>query len=474
MNEMTPKIGLEIHAAITSTDTKLFSHGANNNIDMPNTQVDLLDIGMPGSLPVLNNHAVVNAVRACVALNMKINERFWFDRKNYFYPDLPLGYQITQFFRPIGLHGHLPVYIDGAIKKIRIKQLHMETDVGKSIHEKDYTLLDYNRCGSPLMEIVTEPDMANAEEVIFFLRMLKSTLKHINVCDGNMELGNLRVDVNISVGHGNQLGTRAEIKNLNSFKAIRKAIEFEKERHISLIKNNEKVHQETRLFNEKDGKTFFMRFKEDTSDYMYFKDPDLPEYLLDDDIIVEERQRINTLPEKIFESWKKRFGLKDGDIMTLVEDPSIIDFLNKAFEGASLEEQKQILKLMLGEIFARLKDDDFIAIKPSNLQLLARVIIEKSINAILVKEILDEMWDSDASPYDVIKEKGIDQTGDANAIMKEVEEVVKANPSETKRYLDGDTKLRGFFIGQVMKKLNNRANPKLINDALDEVMKKIS
>lgn len=468
MSEFKTTIGLEVHASITSAKAKLFSKGENNSDqDEPNSRVDLLDLGLPGALPVLNPEAVMHAVRTCISLNMKINEVFSFDRKIYFYPDLPLGYQITQFFEPIGVEGHLPIYIDEVKRNIRIKQLHMETDVGKSIHHESSTLLDFNRCGSPLMEIVTYPDMSEPDEVIMFVRMLRSTLKHIGVSDATMELGNFRVDVNVSVSNNEILGTRVEIKNLNSYRAIRKAIEAEKERQIQIINSGGKIAQETRSFDEKLGETVFMRNKEDVSDYMYFPEPDLPRFILDDGIVIDQQGYSNNLPYVFLEKLQKRFGVKDNAI-NLVEEPFVSSFVQRSLEGCSLDEQKQILKLILGEIFARLKEDDIIPISHTNFQKLAKFVLHEQPSATLIKAILDEMWETDSDPLEIVRSKGIEQIKDKSLIRSYIKDVFASSPDEVKRYLAGKKNLRAYFIGQVMKKTNSRVNAAMLNAILDE------
>lgn len=472
MSKFTVVIGLEVHTSITASKRKLFSKGANSNdLENPNQDLDLLDLGLPGTLPILNKEVVYHAIRTCLALNMKITRLFSFDRKSYFYPDLPLGYQITQFYHPIGVDGNLPVYIDKIKKNIRIRQLHMETDAGKSIHKDDCTLLDYNRCGSPLMEIVTQPDFSNADEVIFFIRMLRATLKQIGSSDANMELGNFRVDVSISISNTQELGTRAEIKNLNSFRAIRKAIEHEKERQEKILLNNGTVAQETRLFDEKTGKTFLMRSKEDASGYMYFPDPDLPKFLVDDAIISEQAERITDLPQKMFEWMTKTFGPNENFI-NMVEEPFIHSFVKRSLESCGEEVQKQVLKLIAGEIFARLKEDNSIPISPNNLQKLAKIILEKNLSSAIIKTILDYMWENDENPAEIIDAKGLEQVEDEGLIRKYVLEVLSNNPSEVQRYLEGKTNLRGFFLGQAMKK--NKIEPRMLNKILDEELGKLT
>ena len=434
----------------------------SEDFDGPNAHVDLVDAGMPGALPVLNNEVIMHAIRAAIALHLKINESFWFDRKSYFYPDLPLGYQITQFFRPIGVNGHLNLP-----KKVRIREMHLETDAGKSIHEGDKTLLDYNRSGCPLLEIVTEPDMRDVNELIAFIRMLRATLKQIKVCDGSMERGNFRVDVSISVAPGNELGTRVEIKNLSSDRAIKNAVEYEVERQINLIKSGEKVQQETRLFNEKDRKTVFMRKKENASDYMYVPDPDLPRFCVDPRLIEAERGRIIHLPENIFRDLRDNFGLKENEAMSLIENPYVTEFLQTAFHGKKQDLKVQMLKLIMGEIFARLGHDEEVPLDVQDFQKLALFVLQNKPNSMVIKEIINKLWNGDDIDKLISDNTQVEDSG---LIKNYVEQVIKENPAEVERYKKGEIKLKGFFVGEVIKKGGNKIPARIVNSLLDECL----
>ena len=462
-SSLSPKFGVEVHARVTSSRLKLMSRSENiDDPENPNLHVDLVDLGMPGALPVLNNETIVRAIRSAIALNMRINESFWFDRKCYFYPDLPLGYQITQFFRPIGINGHLTLHNN---KKVRIREMHLETDAGKSIHDGDKTLLDYNRAGCPLLEVVTEPDMRDVGELLFFVRMLRATLKHIGVCDGSMERGNFRVDVSISVGTGNELGTRVEIKNLSSDKAIRNAVEYEVERQIRLISQNEKISQETRLFDEKDRKTVFMRKKENPADYMYAPDPDLPRFCIDPLLLEGERGQIMSLPENFFRELRDNFGIKETEAMSIIENPHVSNFLQEAFRGKKQDLKIQMLKLVLGEIFARLGHDESIPISIRDFSQLATFVLQQKPNSMVLKEIINKLWDGeDLEP--LIRSNA--QIEDISIVRGYLQEAISENPSEVERYKAGDAKLRGFFIGEVMKKGNNKVSARVINSLIEE------
>jgi len=465
-------IGLEIHAAL-KTNQKLFSSSDNApGLDEPNTKISPLDLGMPGALPILDPQAVAYAVRTCLALGMQVRETFSFDRKAYVYPDLPLGYQITQFYEPIGINGSLAIYVGDTKKNIRIRQIHMETDAGKSLHQDNYTLLDFNRCGSPLLEIVTQPDFKDAEEVIYFIRILRSTLKHINVSDASMELGEFRVDVNISISNKEDvLGSRVEMKNLNSFRSIRKAIEAEYNRQSQILDSGGLVKQETRSFDEKSGETLFLRSKETSEDYLYFPEPDLPRFILHEDIILNQQSYTTEIPSNILDKINKRFGIKENFI-NLVEEPFISRFVQAALDGLSIDEQKQALKLIFGDIFARLKEDKFIPINHFNFRKLVKLVISEQLNATIIKAIMDEMWDTDQDPNEIIENKGLRQITNPDLIRRYAVDALKNNPNELSRYLDGKHNLRAFFIGQVMKVTQNRVNAGILNRILDEELKK--
>lgn len=464
-SSLQPKFGVEVHARITSTRLKLMSRSENvDDPESPNSHVDLVDLGMPGALPILNNETIMRGIRTAVALNMKINESFWFDRKCYFYPDLPLGYQITQFFRPIAVNGHLILHNN---KKVRIREMHLETDAGKSIHDGDKTLLDYNRAGCPLLEIVTEPDMRDVTELLFFIRMLRATLKHIGVCDGSMERGNFRVDVSISVGSGNELGTRVEIKNLSSDRAIRNATEYEVQRQIKMIAGGEHVSQETRLFDEKDRKTVFMRKKENASDYMYTHDPDLPRFCIDPVLLEGERAQLGLLPEYFFRELRDNFGLKETEAMSVVENNYASSFLQAAFQGKKQEVKIQMLKLMLGEMFARLGHDERVPISVRDFEKLTNFVLQQKPNSMVVKDIFNKLWEGD--DLEPLLKANV-QVEDTSVVKKYITEVMSENPSEVERYKGGDMKLKGFFIGEVMKKGGNKIPARIISSLLDQML----
>lgn len=463
--EIKTVIGCEIHAVL-DTELKLFSKARNKELE-PNKNVDLLDIGMPGALPVLNCNAVIKAVRAALALNMEINEEFSFDRKHYFYPDSPQGYQLTQLYKPIGVNGYL---ILREAKRIRIKQLHMETDAGKSMHVGDKTLIDYNRCGCPLVEIVTEPDLESAEEVIVFLQLLRSSLRYSEACKCHMELGGFRVDVNISIDTGEKQSKRVEIKNLNSEKAIRRAIEFEQERQLRLLENDSPVQQECRLFNG--SETVFMRFKETQRDYMYFPEPDLPAFKLEENVIQNQKQCLGeNLPEKLVQRFMKQFNLTYEDAFRLIEEKEIYLFISAALLRAQKNVQEIIIKLVKRCVFRKLNEGSKINISPEELRSVAESVEKYKLNALLTEQLFNEVWDDKVTANDFIKREGLDQMASFEEISKIVQEVLEAHEKELKRYLAGEDKLRGLFVGKVMKQFANKADPKLINETIDQKIK---
>lgn len=462
MTNINTKIGLEVHAVITAAKLKMFSHALNSDNDAsPNSSIDLVDIGLPGALPVLNPEAVFHAIRACLALNMTINEEFKFDRKLYYFQDLPLGYQITQFFKPIGINGHLA----SDSFNVKIRQLHMEIDASKIVRDdKDpgVILLDHNRSGCPLMEIVTEPDFKNADEVISFLKMLRSTLKYINVCDCKMECGHFRCDVNISINNGN----RVEVKNLNSDDAIRKAIAYEQKRQLAAEKNNNPVHCETRGFNGVE--TTFLRKKESADDYMYFNEPDLPTFHIDPVVIEQQRRSLYKLPIQLYEDWKK-FNLPKDGLEAILRDPNIIKLIQLAIDGQDIETSKIVFKIILGDIFAKMNedgDDSIMNVNAKHIQKLAQYIKKYNPNSMIIKQVFDKMWITDEDPIAIIQDLDLTQITDISAIEEIVDKILQQNSTEVDKYINGNNAMIGFFIGSMMKQTNNRVSGDLAKKVL--------
>jgi aspartyl-tRNA(Asn)/glutamyl-tRNA(Gln) amidotransferase subunit B len=464
-------IGLEVHAQISSK-SKLFSGAKTDFGAGPNENVSFIDSGMPGMLPVLNKECVRLAIKTGLALNLNINKYSVFDRKNYFYADLPLGYQISQFYHPIAINGYLNIIGDeGVEKKININRLHIEQDAGKSIHDQmeEHSLIDLNRCGVALMEIVTDPDISSPDEAAEYIKKLRAIVRYIGSCDGDMEKGSFRCDANISVRKpGGELGTRCEIKNLNSTKHIMKAIEFEAERQIAIIESGGTVNQETRLFDSDTGETRTMRSKENATDYRYFPDADLIPLNLDDEYIRSIKESLEELPHDKAIRYEKEFELTNYEIEVLVSDKNIASF----FEEAAINclDKKSLSSWIIGELFSYLNKSNIelenCKIKPNHLSSLVNMIKDGRISGKIAKSIFQEMFETGAEPDLIINQQGLLQINDDSAIEKYIDEVLENNQDKVNEYKSGKDKLFGFFVGQVMKISEGRANPGMINDAL--------
>ena len=459
-------IGIEIHAQVNSK-SKLFSSSSTNFGSAPNTQVSLVDAAMPGMLPVINKFCIEQAVKSGLGLNAKINNRSIFDRKNYFYQDLPQGYQISQFKDPIVGEGSVEIEIEGESKTIGIERLHLEQDAGKSLHDQDpnLTFVDLNRSGIALMEIVSKPDMSSPDEAIAYVRKVRSILRYLDTCDGNMEQGSLRADVNVSVRKNNEkLGTRCEIKNLNSFKHIGAAINFEVDRQIKIIESGELVKQETRLYEASSNKTRSMRSKEDAHDYRYFPDPDLLPLQLQTDWIEEIRNSLPELPDEKKSRFIKTYAISEYDAEVLTSDRKISEFFEKVATNRS---PKLSVSWVASELFAILNKLNIgIENSPVSSEQLGELIdeIEKgTVSNRAAKEVFEEMCNSEKSVKDIINEKGLVQISDISEIEIFIDKVLADNPENVEKYKNGKTKLLGFFIGEVMKATKGKANPALLN-----------
>ena len=462
-------IGIEIHAQVKS-NSKLFSSSSTDFGSGPNSQVSLVDAAMPGMLPVINKFCVEQAVRSGIGLNAKINNKSIFDRKNYFYQDLPQGYQISQFKDPIVGNGFIDIELDGQTKKIGIERLHLEQDAGKSLHDQDpnLTFVDLNRSGIALMEIVSKPDMSSADEAVEYVKKVRSVLRYLDTCDGNMEQGSLRADVNVSVNKpGNELGTRCEIKNLNSFKYIHAAIIYEAKRQIKLIESGESIKQETRLYNIDNGETRSMRSKEDAHDYRYFPDPDLLPLEIDDKWIEEIKSTIPELPDQKKNRFIKDYNLNEYDAGVIVSDKATSDYYEKVVKNRS---PKLVTTWVTSELFSVLNKKNLtINESPVSYDKLGELIdnIESGkVSNRLAKDIFEEMCETGRSPSDIISEKGLSQISDEGELEKLVNDVILANPENVEKYKNGKDKLFGFFVGEAMKLSKGKANPKLLNELL--------
>lgn len=479
-------IGLEIHAQITS-NAKLFSGAATAFGAEPNTQVSFVDAGFPGMLPIINRECVKQAVKTGLGLNAEINKFSVFDRKNYFYPDLPQGYQISQFAKPIVGKGILEVDLEGGkSKKIGITRLHLEQDAGKSIHDQrpNETFIDLNRSGVALMEIVTEPDICSAEEAQAFVKKLRSLLRYLGTCDGNMEQGSMRCDVNISVRRVGEtkFGTRAEIKNVNSIRFIGLAIEHEIQRQIGILEDGGIVDQETRLFDATTNSTRSMRSKEDAHDYRYFPDPDLPPLNLTDEEIEAIRKELPELPDIKKERYKTNFDLPHYDSAILSNEFETAQYFEQTLSASKLlktvglesSQSKKYIKLVanwiIGEVFASLNKENLsIAqskIAADHLAELVDLIADDTISGKIAKDVFQDMWNTGHTPSKIVEEKGLQQVSDDGAIIAHIDAILKNHPEQVAEYKSGKDKVFGFFVGKVMKETQGKANPSLVNDLL--------
>jgi len=466
-------IGLEIHAQIISK-SKLFSGASTNFGSEPNTQVSLVDAAMPGMLPVINKDCVKQAIKTGLGLNGQINKRSVFDRKNYFYPDLPQGYQISQFTQPIVGKGSIEIDLkDGSSKKIGITRLHLEQDAGKSVHdlEPNKTYIDLNRSGIALMEIVSEPDIRSAEEAQEYVKKLRSILRYIGTCDGNMEEGSLRCDVNISVRKkGEELGTRSEIKNVNSIKSIGQAVDYEFKRQIEIINSGGKIDQETRLFDEKKGETRSMRTKEEAHDYRYFPDPDLPPLEIKDDWINQIKKNLPELPDVKKEKLIKEHKISSYEAAILVSDKNNVEFFDKIINENKKRNPKNIANWIIGDLFSLLNKNNLeiknSPVKAEDLGELIDLIEDSTISGKIAKNVFEEMFKTKKKAKDIIEKKGLKQITNIDEIETIINKVLNNNKDKVEEYKSGKEKLFGYFVGQVMQETEGTANPGIVNEIL--------
>ena len=466
-------IGLEIHAQL-STNSKIFSGSSTAYGAEPNTQASLIDLGMPGVLPVLNQAAVHMAVKFGLAIDAHLAPRSVFARKNYFYPDLPKGYQISQYELPIVGVGHLDIELeDGSIKRIGITRAHLEEDAGKSLHEdfQGQTGIDLNRAGTPLLEIVSEPDMRNAKEAVAYMKKLHALVRYLGVCDGNMQEGSFRCDANVSVRRpGEPFGTRAEIKNLNSFRFIERAINHEVERQIDIIESGGKVVQETRLYDPDRNETRSMRGKEDANDYRYFPDPDLLPVEITPEFIESVRATLPELPDAKKARFMEAYKLSAYDADMLTQSRDVADYFEAVAQACG--DAKLAANWVNGELAAALNRANLeIAAVPVTADAFAGLlkrILDNTISGKIAKEVFDAMWNGEGSADAVIEQKGLKQITDTGAIEAMIDEIIAANPKQTEEYRGGKDKLFGFFVGAAMKASKGKANPEQVNAILKQ------
>jgi aspartyl-tRNA(Asn)/glutamyl-tRNA(Gln) amidotransferase subunit B len=467
-------IGLEVHAQLL-TRSKIFCGCSTEFGAPPNTHVCPVCLGMPGVLPVLNRQVAEFALRAGLALHCQIREKSLFARKNYFYPDLPKGYQISMFEAPLCEHGWLEIPADGKSKRVSIIRIHMEEDAGKLVHAGEFedaaeSFVDLNRAGVPLMEIVSGPDLRSPEEAAEYMRTLRNILVYLEVCDGNMEEGSLRCDANVSIRpRGEQkFGTRAELKNMNSFRHVEKALAFEIERQKRVLESGGKVVQETRLWNAEAGKTTSMRGKEESHDYRYFPDPDLVPLVVDRDWIERVRSGLPELPEQKRARFIAQYGLPEYDAGVLTAEKALADYFEATVKAGV--EPKPASNWIMAELLRELKEDERdlrdCPVKPNQLADLIQLIHAGTISGKIAKSVFVEMFKTGRDPAAIVEEKGLKQVTDTAAIEQAIDEVIAKNPTQLEQYRAGKVKVFGFFVGQVMKATSGKANPELVNELL--------
>ena len=468
-------IGLEVHAQVTSK-AKLFSGAPTTFGAEPNTQVSLVDAAMPGMLPVLNETAVRQAVRTGLAINAKINKHSIFARKNYFYPDSPFGYQISQYEEPIVGEGEIEIdLLEGEAKCIGVERLHLEQDAGKSIHDQHPTksFIDLNRAGVALMEIVSRPDMRSADEAAAYVEKLRAILRCIESCDGNMEEGSLRVDANVSVRHpGEQLGTRCEIKNVNSIRFLKQAIEYEARRQIKIIEDGGKIKQETRLFDPNRSETRPMRSKEDAHDYRYLPDPDLLPLDLKEPFIQEMKASLPELPDERKQRFMREYELSAYDAGILVADRETAEFFETAANG---RDAKQVTNWITGDLFGHLNKADLsISKTPVSAKALGGLLdllADGTISNRIAKDVFEEMFDSGKDAAIIVEEKDLTQITNTGEIEAIVDTIIARGEKQTEQFRSGNEKIIGWFVGQVMKETQGKANPAVVNELLIKKLK---
>lgn len=463
-------IGIEVHVQLT-TASKIFCGCPNIATSEPNKNICAVCTGQPGVLPVFNKQVIIDAVKAGIATNCSITPVSEFSRKHYFYPDLPKGYQVTQHEYPICTEGHVTIRLeDSSLKKIRLTRIHIEEDAGKNIHSNfsNESFVDLNRAGTPLLETVTYPDISNAYEAREYLKALRLIVQYLGICSGNMEEGAFRADTNISVRKRGQkeLGTRCELKNINSFKFISDAIEYEIERQIGLLESGQKVRQETRLWDTKEGKTVIMRTKEEAADYRYFREPDLPLIKVDSSFIEEIKKGMPELPYAKFERFVSQ-GLTPYETEILLNNRDISDFYEAARQ---LTDSKHLINWVLRDVMGLLKDRRLelknLKITPKMLGKLIKLLDDQIINNRAAQEIFVAMADTGQDPEVLVKEKGLEQVGNSEELEKIIIEIIQANPQVVANYKSGKDKLFGFFVGQAMQKTQGKGNPQIINELL--------
>ena len=468
-------IGLEVHVEL-ATKTKIFCGCSTAFGGAPNTHTCPVCTGMPGSLPVLNKQVVEYAVAVGLATNCQITQYCKFDRKNYFYPDNPQNYQISQLYLPICRNGHVDIETEQGTKSIGIHEIHMEEDAGKLIHDEweDCSLVDYNRSGVPLIEIVSEPDMRSAQEVIAYMEKLRMTVQYLGASDCKLNEGSMRADVNLSVREvgAKEFGTRTEMKNLNSFKAITHAIEGERERQIELLESGKEVVQETRRWDDAKEYSYAMRSKEDAQDYRYFPDPDLVPVYISDEWLEQIRSRQPEFREAKMARYKEEFDIPEYDIGIITDSKHMADLFEETV--AICKQPKKVSNWRMGETLRLLKeknmDPEDIRFAPGNLAKLIGLVDAKAINSSVAKEVFEVMFEEDVDPEKYVEEKGLKTVNDEGTLRKTIEEIIAANPQSVEDYHNGKDRAIGFLVGQTMKAMKGKADPAMVNQILKELL----
>ncbi|NLW81023.1 MAG: Asp-tRNA(Asn)/Glu-tRNA(Gln) amidotransferase subunit GatB [Desulfovibrionales bacterium] len=471
MSKYEVVIGLEVHAQL-KTKSKIFCSCSTEFGAGPNENTCPVCTGMPGMLPVLNARAVEYAVKMAMAVDCQVNRRSIFARKNYFYPDLPMGYQISQYELPVAEHGHILIHSSQGEKRIGITRIHMENDAGKNIHSsaENASYVDLNRAGVPLIEIVSEPDMRSAEEAVAYLKSLRAILVYLGICDGNLEEGSFRCDANVSIRPWGQkeFGTRTELKNMNSFRNIQRAIDYEVQRQIDAIEDGEAIVQETRLFDAAKGVTRSMRGKEEAHDYRYFPDPDLLPLVIEESWMQAWRAELPELPAARCARFQEALGLPAYDAEVLTAEKDVADYFEAALEAYN--EPKKVSNWVMGEVMRELNDRGVALtackVQPHELAKLVKLVDEGLISGNIAKAVFKDLFETGGDPEVRVRAKGLVQISDTSAIESLVDEVIAENPAEVARFKGGDKKLTGFFVGQVMKKSKGKANPAMVNQLL--------
>ena len=475
MSQFEAVIGLEVHAQL-KTNSKIFASSSTEAGNEPNTQTDPVTLGLPGALPVLNKDTVHCAIKLGLATDCQIRETSIFARKHYFYPDLPKGYQISQYDKPICEHGKVSFRLDDKDTSVGITRIHMEEDAGKSSHleNEPYSVVDLNRAGVPLLEIVSEPDIRSSQEAGAYLRRLRQIVRYIDVCDGNMDEGSLRCDANISVRPigREKFGTKVEIKNLNSFRYVEKAIDFEIDRQIAVIQQGGEIVQETRLWDEAKSITKSMRSKEHAEDYRYFPDPDLLPLVVDEQWIEDTKSALPELPNAALSRFCQDYGLDMYLSEILTEEKETADFFDTA--ASSHNNHTALANWITSELFGRLKKENKTVstspVSARNLARLVQLIDEKVISGKIAKSVFDEMFKSGGNPDDIVESKGLVQITDEGQISSVIEKIISSNPGQVEAYKGGKNKLFGFFVGQTMKETQGKANPEVVNKLLKDLL----